>query len=142
MKKRIMTDERKHAAAVLLKEGKTDAEIAKRLNFPTDMITAWRQSTGIPEADKAPRKPYRKLNSAVTTYTDPALIKAKPVEKPVEIPEVIPEPVRIHPPTPKPEPEEIPIEAATRIIKTKDRAYIEMLVAYLRVYLECETPRR
>ena len=136
MPRKYFSQDKKLVATKLLKEGKTDAEIAKEIDFPVEYVTEWRKRTGMPEGDKAPVKPVEDKNGPVTTIT-----KGIPkVEKPKETPKnpnywIVPRetPERPAPPSVR----QLALAKALELVQSPPD-FIEALIAYLQVYVEKE----
>ena len=149
MPRKYFSQDKKLVATRLLKEGKTDAEIAKEIDFPVEYVTEWRKRTGTPEGDKAPVKPVEDKNGPVITMKIP-LKKKKSVEDLFDFtcvgsfgadggPEKPNEDVPIETPE-RPAPpsvRQLALAKALELVQSPPD-FIEALIAYLQVYVEKE----
>lgn len=148
MPRKYFSMDKKQVATKLLKEGKTDAEIAKAIDFPVEYVTEWRKRTGMPEGDKAPVKPVEDKNGPVVTKWIPKVEKPKkiavnahlePKFEKVETPEHSVEdlfretPERPAPPSVR----QLALAKALELVQSPPD-FIEALIAYLQVYVDKE----
>ena len=159
MPRKYFSQDKKLVATRLLKEGKTDAEIAKEIDFPVEYVTEWRKRTGMPEGDKAPVKPVEDKNGPVVTKRIPKVEKPKKLDccapqgasggpGPDEIhyydvaketPEHSVEDLfRETPERPAPPPvRQLALAKALELVQSPPD-FIEALIAYLQVYVDKE----